>query len=109
MLAKVFAVINIAGVFALLGLYTVGLYVGSFLYTFVLTPILWVMWQFARLMPEVKPDPNPHLSERATNAIAHRVVSFVDNHIFKRPELECERWTREWEAKLAKEEAKNAA
>ena len=39
MLAKVFAVINIAGFFTLLALYTVGLYVG----TFVLTPILWVM------------------------------------------------------------------
>jgi hypothetical protein len=109
MLAKIFAVINIAGFFALLALYTVGLYVGSFLYTFVLTPILWVMWQFGRLLPEVKPDPNPHLSERAANAVAHGLTSFVDNHIFKRPELESERWTREWEARLANEEAKNAA
>ena len=109
MLAKVFTVINLAGLFTLLALYVVGLYVGKFLYTFFLTPILWVMWQFGKLMPEVKPDPNPHLSERAVNAVAHGVTSFVDNHIFKRPELESERWTREWEAKLAEEEAKNAA
>ena len=109
MLAKVFAVINIAGVFALLALYTIGLYVGTFLYTFVLTPVCWVLYGFSKFLPEVKPDPNPHLSERATNAVAHCVTSFVDNHIFKRPELESERWTREWEARLANEEAKNAA
>lgn len=108
MLAKIFNIINVAGVFALLVLYTVGLYVGRFIYRFVLTPILWAMWQFTKLMPEAKPDPNPHLSERATNAVAYGVASFVDNHIFKRPELESERWTREWEAKLAKEKVKNA-
>ena len=108
MLAKVFAIINLAGLFTLLALYVVGLYVGKFLYTFVLTPVCWVLYGLSLLTPDVKPDPNPHLSERITNKVAHGIVNFVDGHIFKRPELESERWTREWEAKLA-EEAKNAA
>lgn len=107
-MTKLITFINIAGFYCFLATFVVALYVGKFLYTFFLTPLCWALAGLSVLLPDVKPDPNPHLSERIENKVAHGIVNFVDNHIFKRPELESERWTREWEAKLA-EEAKNAA
>lgn len=91
--------LNQLGFSAIMTLFGIALPIGKFLYKHALTPIMWVLWQFAKRMPEEKADPNPHAMERATNAIAHAACHVVDNYIFKTKELESEKWTREWEAK----------
>lgn len=80
-------------------MFTVAFYIGRLLYNVVLTPVCWLLWQMAAFMPEDKADPNPSAGEKFVNSVAGGVAGFVDNHIFKRTELESEKWTREWVAK----------
>ena len=98
-LTKLAFSINQAGFSAFLFFFGIALYVGKFLYKFVLTPVCFVLWQLAKVMPEEKADPNPSASEKFENAMAHGVTKVVDGVLFKTKELESEKWTREWEAK----------
>lgn len=91
--------INQAGFSAFLFLFGIALYVGKFLYKLALTPVCFVLWQLAKVMPEEKADPNPHALEKMENTLAKGVCGVMDGVIFKTKELESEKWTREWEAK----------
>ncbi|MBR4316832.1 MAG: hypothetical protein IKP65_07730, partial [Alphaproteobacteria bacterium] len=62
--------INQAGFSAFLFLFGIALYVGKFLYKFALTPVCFVLWQVAKVLPEEKSDPNPHALEKMENALA---------------------------------------
>lgn len=95
MLTKHAFTINKAGFSAFLFLFGIALYVGKILYHTVLTPVLWVLWQMAKLMPEEKADPNPHALEKMENAFARGVCGVMDGVIFKTKELECEKWLKE--------------
>jgi hypothetical protein len=88
---------NIGGFGLFLTLFGIALYVGRFVYNVIGIPVLKVLYQLSKFLPEEKADPNPSASEKATNAVAHAVCNFVDTKIFKQPELECEKWTRNWE------------
>lgn len=91
--------VNNAGFSGILLLFGIALKIGTPIYKYIITPVLWVLWQFAKVMPEEKADPNPSMGEKAVNAMAHGLTSVVDGVIFKTKELESEKWTREWEAK----------
>lgn len=94
-LTKLVFTINQAGFAAFMFLFGIALYVGKFLFKTVLTPVLWVLWQGAKLMPEEKADPNPHALEKMGNAFAKGVCGVMDGVIFKTKELECEKWLKE--------------
>ena len=96
---KFLLTINQFGFSAIMTLFGIALPIGKFLYKYALTPVMWVLWQLANLMPEEKADPKTHAIEIITNGIAHATCHVVDNYIFKTKELESEKWTREWEAK----------
>lgn len=96
---KFLLTINQIGFGAIMSVFGIALSIGKFLYKYALTPIMWVLWQLAKLMPEEKADPNAHAIERITNNIAYATCHVVDTYIFKTKELESEKWTREWEAK----------
>lgn len=87
---------NIGGFGLFLTLFGIALYIGRFVYNVIGIPVLWMLYQLSKILPEEKADPNPSASEKATNAVAHAVCNFVDNKIFKQPELESEKWTRNW-------------
>ena len=88
---------NIGGFGLFLTLFGIALYVGRFVYKVIGIPVLKVLYQLSKILPEEKADPNPSASEKAVNAVAHSVCNFVDTKIFKQPELESEKWTRNWE------------
>lgn len=88
---------NIGGFGLFLTLFGIALYVGRFVYNVIGIPVLWMLYQLSKILPEEKADPNPSASEKAVNAVAHSVCNFVDTKIFKQPELESEKWTRNWE------------
>jgi hypothetical protein len=94
-LTKLAFLINQAGFAAFMFLFGIALYVGKFLYKVVLTPVLWVLWQCAKLMPEDKADPNPSALEKMENAFARGVCGVMDGVIFKTKELVCEKWLKE--------------
>ena len=94
---KIATRINLGGFGLFLTLYGIALYVGRFVYKVIGIPVLWMLKQFSKILPEVKADPNPRVTEKAVNAVAHSVCNFVDTKIFKQPELECEKWRRNWE------------
>lgn len=83
--------INTLGFNAILFMFGIGLYVGKFLYKVVLTPILFVLWQLAKLMPEEKADPTPDPIPAPCRAMCY----VMDNVVFKTKELECEKWLKE--------------
>ena len=87
--------INQAGFSAFLFLFGIALFVGKILYKVVLTPVLWVLWQGAKHMPEQKADPAPSSLEKMENAFASGVCSVMDGVIFKTKELECEKWLKQ--------------
>lgn len=88
---------NIGGFGLFLTLFGIALYVGRFVYNVIGIPVLKVLYQLSKILPEEKADPNPSKTEKAVNAVAHSVCNFVDTKIFKQPELESEKWTRNWE------------
>lgn len=88
---------NIGGFGLFLFVYGIAFRILRFLYKTIGIPVLWMLYQLSKFLPEEKADPNPSASEKATNAVAHAVCNFVDTKIFKQPELECEKWTRNWE------------
>lgn len=90
-LTKLVFSINQAGFSAFLFLFGIALYVGKFLYKVVLTPVLWVLWQCAKLMPEDKADPTPDPIPAPCRALCY----VMDNVVFKTKELECEKWLKE--------------
>lgn len=94
-LTKLAFKINQAGFSAFLLLFGIALKVGKILYKFFLTPVLWLLWQGAKLMPEEKADPNPHALEKMGNAFARGVCGVMDGVIFKTKELESEKWLKE--------------
>lgn len=94
---KIVTRINVGGFGLFLTLFGIALYVGRFVYTVIGIPVLWMLYQLSKILPEVKADPNPSKTEKAVNAVAHSVCNFVDTKIFKQPELECEKWRRNWE------------
>ena len=95
MLTKLLFTINKAGFSAFLTLYGIAFFVGKILYKTVLTPVCFVLWQLAKLMPEEKADPNPRAIEIIENAVAKGVCGVMDGVIFKTKELECEKWLKE--------------
>ena len=94
---KIATRINVGGFGLILTLFGGALYVGRFIYKVIGIPLLKVLYQLSKFLPEVKADSNPGAIEKAENAIAHSVCNFVDTKIFKQPELESEKWTRNWE------------
>lgn len=88
---------NVGGFGLFLTLFGIALYVGRFVYKVIGIPVLKVLYQLSKILPEEKADPNPSKTEKAVNAVAHSVCNFVDTKIFKQPELESEKWTRNWE------------
>ena len=96
---KITTYANIAGFECILLPIKIAIIIGTPIYKYIFTPMCWVLWQFAKLMPEGKTYTKPGIGEKIVNAVAHHTVSFIDNHIFKTKELESEKWTREWEAK----------
>lgn len=94
---KIVTRINVCGFGLFLTLFGIALYVGRFLYKVIGIPVLWMLYQLSKILPEVKADPNPSKTEKAVNAVAHSVCNFVDTKIFKQPELECEKWRHNWE------------
>ena len=93
---KIVTIINIGGFGLFLTLFGIALYVGRFVYKVIGIPVLWMLYQFSKILPEVKADSKPSKTEKAVNAVAHSVCNFVDTKIFKQPELESEKWTRNW-------------
>ena len=87
---------NIGGFGLFLTLFGIALYVGRFVYNVIGIPVLKVLYQLSKILPEEKADPNPSKTEKAVNAVAHSVCNFVDTKIFKQSELESEKWTRNW-------------
>ena len=94
---KIATRINVGGFGLFLTLFASAFYVGRFVYKVIRIPVLWMLYQLSKILPEEKADLNPSKTEKAENAVAHSVCNFVDNKIFKQPELECEKWTRNWE------------
>lgn len=86
---------NIFGFSAFLFMFGIALKIGQKLYKYFITPLCWVLWQGAKVIPEEKADPNPHAIEKIENTVAKGVCGFVDKHIFKTKELESEKWLKE--------------
>jgi len=87
--------VNNAGFSGILLLFGIALKIGTPIYKYILTPVLWVLWQFAKVMPDEKADPNPHAIEKMENALAKGVCGVMDGVIFKTKELESEKWLKE--------------
>lgn len=96
---KIFLKVNIVGFKCFLLLFKIAIIIGTPIYKYILTPMLWVLWQLAKALPaDTDPNPMQDAINKDIDAMAHNTATFIDNHIFKTPELESERWTREWEA-----------
>lgn len=91
MLTKLLFTINKAGFSAFLTLYGIAFFVGKILYKTVLTPVCFVLWQLAKLMPEEKADPTPDPIPAPCRAMCY----VMDNVVFKTKELESEKWLKE--------------
>ena len=88
---KITTLANIAGFECILLPFKIAIIIGTPIYKYIFTPMCWVLWQFAKLMPEGKTYTKPGIGEKIVNAVAHHTVSFIDNHIFKTKELESEK------------------
>lgn len=78
---------------AFLKLYSIAYRVFYVVYKIFIKPILFVLYQLSKLLPEVKPD-----YTKSEDKFVHKAVNFVDTKIFKIKPLESEIWTAKWEA-----------
>lgn len=94
---KIATRINVGGFGLFLTLFGIALYVGRFLYKVIGIPVLWMLYQLSKILPDDDPEADMYSMEWRFNDLYSGIANFVDTKIFKQPELECEKWTRNWE------------
>lgn len=94
-LTKLAFSINKAGFSAFLFLFGIALYVGRFLYKVIGIPVLWMLYQLSKILPDDDTEADMYSMEWRFNDLYSGIANFIDTKIFKQPELECEKWLKE--------------